>query len=197
MSQAMPTKQPYPPGDFAIWIIVYIELLTFGLFFIGFAFSRRQDVGLFNESQLLLNQTSGMIDMLLLLTSSYFMVKAVHAIKYASDCLASNRLAARWLLAALVFGVLFLFDKTAELSALFDQGIGLSSNRFFMFYLLLSVFHLMHVALGVVIVFNTRLAALQQAYSNTEYRGIETAAVYWHLIDLLWIVLFALFYVLH
>lgn len=190
-------KQPYPPGDFAIWMIIYIELLTFGLFFIGYAFSRRQDVGLFNESQLLLNQISGMIDMILLLTSSYFMVKAVHAIKQTLDNELANRVAARWLLAALIFGVLFLVNKTTELSALFDQGIGLSSNRFFMFYLLLSVFHLMHVGLGVVIVFNTRQAALQRAYSHTEYRGIETAAVYWHLIDLLWIVLFALFYVLH
>jgi len=197
MSQTLPTKQPYPPGDFAIWMIIYIELLTFGLFFIGFAFSRRQDVSLFNESQLLLNQTSGMIDMLLLLTSSYLMVKAVHAIKKSLDSGAANRIAARWLLAALVLGVCFLFNKTAELSALFDQGIGLSTNRFFMFYVLLSVFHLMHVGLGVVIVFNTRQAAVQRAYSHTEYRGIETAAVYWHLVDLLWIVLFALFYVLH
>ena len=197
MSALIDEIQPYPPGDFAIWMIIYIELLTFGLFFIGYAFSRRQDVTLFNESQQMLDQTSGMIDMMLLLTSSYFMVKAVHAIKYSFNRLLANRVAARWLLAALVFGVLFLFNKTAELSALFDQGISLSSNRFFMFYLLLSVFHLMHVALGVVIVFNTRQAAVQVAYCHTEYRGIETAAVYWHLIDLLWIVLFALFYVLH
>jgi nitric oxide reductase NorE protein len=126
-------KQPYPPGDFAIWMIIYIELLTFGLFFIGYAFSRRQDVGLFNESQLLLNQISGMIDMILLLTSSYFMVKAVHAIKQTLDNELANRVAARWLLAALIFGVLFLVNKTTELSALFDQGIGLSSNRFLCF----------------------------------------------------------------
>jgi nitric oxide reductase NorE protein len=196
MTHQSSSKEPYPPGDFAIWLIIYIELLTFGLFFVGYAFSRRQDIALFNESQLLLNQTSGLIDMLLLLTSSYFMVKAANAIKYTNDTLTANRIVRRWLLATMLFGVLFLFNKSAELSVLFDQGISLNTNRFFMFYLLLSLFHLMHVALGCVIVFNVYQSAKQNRYSSADYRGVETAAMYWHLVDLLWIVLFALFYVL-
>ncbi|MDD3597740.1 MAG: cytochrome c oxidase subunit 3 family protein, partial [Sulfuricurvum sp.] len=76
MSKALTLKSSYPPGDFAIWIVIYIELLTFGLFFVGYAFSRRLNIQMFNDSQLFLNKTAGFIDTLILITSSYFIVKA-------------------------------------------------------------------------------------------------------------------------
>ena len=74
-------KQLYPPGDFGIWIIIYIELITFGIFFIGFAFSRRAEIELFNSSQLLLDQRFGFVNTILLITSSFFVVKSIHIIK--------------------------------------------------------------------------------------------------------------------
>jgi len=74
-------KEEYPPGDFAIWIIIYLELITFGLLFIGYVVSRRENVQLFNDSQLMVSQTTGFINTLILITSSYFVVKAVHGIK--------------------------------------------------------------------------------------------------------------------
>ena len=79
--QRVNQKLSSPPGDFGIWLVVYIELITFGLLFIGFAFARRSEVEVFNQSQLLLNQTSGFINTIILLTSSYFVVKAVYSIK--------------------------------------------------------------------------------------------------------------------
>lgn len=199
MSSDIRTKEPYPPGDFAIWIVIYIELVTFGLMFIGYAFSRRSDVAVFNASQLLLNQTSGFIDTLILITSSYFIVKALNAVKDAKgDAVQrANLLASKWLLAAIAFGVMFLVNKLLEFSDIFGQGIDLSTNTFFMFYLLLTMFHFMHVTLGTIILFNIRRRTRStNGYSAEDTRGIETGAVYWHLVDLLWIVLFPLIYII-
>jgi len=199
MTKSIIQKEKYPPGDFAIWLVIYVELITFGLMFIGYAFSRRADVALFNHSQLALNQTSGFIDTLILITGSYFVVKAVNAVKVASGSAIkpANILASKWLGAAIVFGVMFLINKLLEFSAIFAQGINLSTNKFFMFYLLLTMFHFMHVTLGTIILFNIRRRTRgENGYSVDDTRGIETGAVYWHLVDLLWIVLFPLIYII-
>lgn len=198
MSKIVHIKESYPPGDFAIWIVIYIELLTFGLMFLGYAFSRRADIELFNASQSVLNQASGFVDTLILITSSYFVVKAVNAVKNAriENIQASNESASRWLLAAILFGIMFLINKLLEFSDIFSQGINLSTNTFFMFYLLLTMFHFMHVVLGVVILFNIRKRTKIGCYSEQNCRGIESGALYWHLVDLLWIILFPLVYIL-
>ena len=198
MSSRAVAREPYPPGDFAIWLIIYVELLTFGLLFAGYAFSRRAAVEVFNSSQLVLNQTSGFIDTLILITGSYFVVKAVNVVKNAvgEEIKDANAVASKWLLAAVVSGVAFLVNKLLEFSDIFGQGINLSTNKFFMFYLLLTMFHFMHVTLGTIILFNVRRRAKKSGYSAEDHRGIETGAVYWHLVDLLWIVLFPLVYII-
>ncbi|MDD2358122.1 MAG: cytochrome c oxidase subunit 3 [Thiovulaceae bacterium] len=198
MNKTSSIKELYPPGDFTIWIVIYVELITFGLMFVGYAFSRRADIALFNNSQLLLNQTAGFIDTLILITSSYFIVKAVNSVKNARGEMiqSANILASKWLLAAILFGVIFLVNKLLEFSAIFSQGIGLSTNTFFMFYLLLTMFHFMHVALGTVVLLNIRQRTKRDGYSADDSRGIETGGVYWHLVDLLWIVLFVLVYII-
>lgn len=188
-------KQALPPGDFAIWIIVYIELITFALLFLGYAFSRRLDVALFNKSQLLLDQRFGFANTLLLITSSFFVVKALEAIKNIEKKRAA-KIASHWLLAAMSLGSLFLVNKIIEFSDKVEQGINLSTNTFFMFYILLTAFHFMHVILGLVILFTIRQKTKDGGYSAHDYRGMETGAIYWHLVDLLWIVLFPLIYII-
>lgn len=197
MPKALSIKAPYPPGDFAIWIIVYVELVTFGLLFVGYAFSRRANLHMFNDSQLLLNQTVGFINTLLLITSSFFIVKAVEKIKSMThDTRYKSSIASsRWLLSAIVLGSFFLALKLTEFFHIFAQGITLSTNTFFMFYLLLTLFHFMHVSLGVIILLNLYRKTKSQGYSPEDCRGLETGAIYWHLVDLLWIVLFPLVYI--
>jgi nitric oxide reductase NorE protein len=199
MIKSVTKKEAYPPGDFAIWLVIYVELITFGLMFVGYAFSRRADVALFNQSQLALNQTSGFIDTLILITGSYFVLKAVNAVKDATgeEIKPANLLASKWLMASVVFGLMFLLNKVLEFSDIFAQGIDLSTNKFFMFYLLLTMFHFMHVTLGTIILFNIyRRTRSKNGYSAEDTRGIETGAVYWHLVDVLWIVLFPLIYII-
>lgn len=198
MAKTLQIKETYPPGDFAIWIIVYVELLTFGVLFVGYAFSRRVHLQMFNDSQLLLNKNIGVINTLLLITSSLFIVKAIQKIKNMTHetRYEASTIASKWLLSSMVFGILFLVLKLTEFSHIFSQGITLSTNIFFMFYLLLTMFHFMHVFLGVIILFNLYQKTKIQGYNREEHRGLETGAIYWHLVDLLWIVLFPLVYIL-
>ncbi|HIJ23964.1 MAG: cytochrome c oxidase subunit 3 family protein [Gammaproteobacteria bacterium] len=179
------------PGDFAIWIFIYAELLVFGIFFISYAVTRSNNIELFNESQLLLDRTAGMANTVVLITSSWFVVNAVHAIKAGKEALC-----ARWLSGAILLGGLFVMIKLFEFYSKSVEGITLSTNAFYMFYLSLTFFHFLHVILGMVILsvvlFNTR----KGSYNGEEYTGVETAASYWHMVDLVWIVLFPLVYLL-
>ncbi len=199
MTKTSRTKDAYPPGDFGIWIIIYVELLTFALLFIGYAFSRRADVALFNASQLVLDQRSGFINTLILITSSYFIVKALQSIKNMSEHTRQKASvhASRWLLMAMFLGMFFLVFKLLEFSHIFGLGINLSTNTFFMFYILLTMFHFMHVILGLIILWNIYQKTKQLGYTENDYKGMETGASYWHLVDLLWIVLFPLVYIIH
>ena len=188
-------KKQLPPGDFGVWIIVYIELITFGLLFLGYAFSRRENVALFNQSQLLLDQRFGFINTLLLITSSYFVVRALESIQLI-DRKKATALASKWLLGAMSLGTLFIIDKIIEFTQKAQQGINLSTNTFFMFYLILTAFHFLHVLLGLIILFNIQKKAKKGGYTREEYKGMESGAIYWHLVDLLWIVLFPLIYII-
>jgi nitric oxide reductase NorE protein len=194
----MRLKEKYPPGDFGIWIIIYVELITFGLFFIGYAFSRRENIEMFNTSQLMLNQTSGFVNTLILITSSYFVAKGVGIVQTMrqDNIKEANKKASKWLLFAIVCGVAFLFIKGSEFVHIFEECITLSTNKFFMFYLLLTMFHFMHVALGTVILFNIRQRTQTAGYTPEDTRGFESGASYWHMVDLLWIVLFPLVYII-
>ena len=198
MTKQSATKVPYPPGDFAIWIIIYVELLTFGLLFMGYVFSRRSDVELFNASQLLLNQTSGFVNTLILITSSYFIVKAIQSIKTMTKdtLIQANHTASKWLICAMLLGLAFLSIKILEFSHIFGEGITLSTYTFFMFYLLLTMFHFMHVFLGLIILWNIYKKTKIHGYSSDDHSGMETGASYWHLVDLLWIILFPLVYII-
>lgn len=189
------TKDKYPPGDFGIWIVIYMELFTFGALFLGYAFVRRLNVDLFNESQLLLDQRAGFVNTLILITSSWFVLKAVEAIKHMVQEQA-NKYAATWLFAAIVLGSCFLVIKCMEFVDKYEAGINLSTNSFYMFYFILTAFHFLHVLFGLVILFNLYAKTKRGGYNQFNHRGLETGASYWHMVDLLWIVLFPLIYII-
>jgi len=198
MSNFTTLKEKHPPGDFAIWILIYVELITFGLFFIGYAFSRRGNIEMFNSSQLMINQTSGFINTFILISSSYFVAKGIEYIRTMNrdNIKESNKKASKWLIFAIACGVAFLLIKISEFYYIFSQGITLSTNKFFMFYLLVTMFHFMHVFLGTIILFNIYKRTKIAGYTPDDYLGFESGASYWHMVDLLWIVLFPLIYII-
>ncbi|TDX98197.1 cytochrome c oxidase subunit 3 family protein [Thiohalophilus thiocyanatoxydans] len=184
-------KEDYPPGDFVIWIVIYAELLAFGIFFLSYAFARSQNVELFNASQLELNRTAGAINTLVLITSSYFVVRSIAAIRENLQ-----KQAARWMWAAIGLGSIFIVIKLFEFYTKYDEGITLSSNTFYMFYLSMTFFHFMHVILGLVILTIMATKIRHGDYTAQEHDGMETGANYWHMVDLVWIILFPLVYVI-
>lgn len=184
-------KPGTPPGDLAIWFFIFAELLAFGIFFLSYAFARAHNVELFNESQQHLNRESGAANTVVLITSSYFVVRAVAAIREGL-----SRQCAHWLGAAIALGGVFVVIKLFEFNAHFSAGISLSTNTFYMFYLSLTIFHFMHVILGMAILAAVMLKARRGGYSAEQHTGVETGASYWHMVDLVWLILFPLVYVI-
>ncbi len=183
-------KEPLP-GDLAIWFFIMAELLVFGVFFIVYVFVRSNNIELFNTYQLELHRIAGVINTLALITSSYFVAMAVHAIKN-DDTKRTGYL----LLLAIAMGAVFVVVKMWEYSHVFGAGIHLSTNTFYTFYISLTFFHFMHVMMGMVILGALYWFVRQGKYSAKEHFGMETGASYWHMVDLVWIVLFPLVYVI-
>lgn len=185
------TLRRFPPGDLAMWVFILAELLVFGVFFLAYAFARAGNPELFNHYQATLDRGSGLINTVLLITGSYFAARAVVAIRRGG-----RRACERWLLAALAAGAGFVALKGAELGHHYGEGIRLSTNTFYMFYLSLTFFHFMHVLMGLAILGAVAVKARRGAYSAREHTGVETGAAYWHMVDLVWLILFPLVYVM-
>ncbi len=188
-----PTSAPAsaPPGDLAIWFFILAELLAFGVFFAAYALARARNVALFDSMQQTLDRQAGALNTVLLISGSACVARAVEAVGRAR-----SSTGARWLLGGIACGAGFLVVKGVEYAAKFEAGINLSTNTFYMFYLSLTFFHFMHVILGMVILAALWVKTRQGAYGPADMNGIESGAAYWHMVDLVWIVLFPLVYVM-
>lgn len=186
-----PAVALHPPGDLAIWVFILAELLAFGVFFATYAITRMHNVALFDEMQLTLDRRAGAINTFLLITASWCVARAVAAIKL--DRVTASQ---RWLLFGMLAGVGFVVVKLFEYHAKLSHGINLATNTFYMFYLSLTFFHFMHVLLGLAILVAVWLKTRRGGYSSADHHGMETGASYWHMVDLVWVVLFPLVYVM-
>lgn len=191
MNPSLDKAEPRLHGDLAVWLIILAELLTFGIFFLLYAFARTRELALFNESQRTLDLNSGAINTVLLITGSWCVVRAVKAVR--GD---QSAVGARWLLAALACGVGFVCLKLVEYAAKLDAGIDMSTNTFYMFYIMLTAFHFLHVIAAMVFLVILWFKTRQGAYGSHDHHALETGAAFWHMVDLLWIVLFPLVYVM-
>ena len=184
------SKQPLP-GDFAIWVFIFAELLVFGAFFLAFAFARKHYPAEFAAGQLEIDRVNGAVNTVLLITGSFCVARAVGFIH--ADRV---RLCSKWLLLAVLTGFGFVASKLWGYLDLFERGVNLTTNTFYMFYLSLTGFHFMHVIMGIIILLAVWLKARRGGYSAADPYGVETGASYWHMVDLVWVILFPLVYVL-
>lgn len=178
-------------GDLGVWLIILMELLTFAILFVAFAFARTRELELFNAAQATLNLQAGALNTVLLITGSWCVACAVRAAQ--RDALPS---AARWLLAALACGGAFVAVKLAEYAQKLEAGVDMSSNTFYMFYFMLTGFHFLHVLVGMLALAYLWFKTRRGAYGSHDSHALETGAAFWHMVDLLWIVLFPLVYVM-
>lgn len=188
--------QNAPPGDLAIWVFILAELLAFAAFFGAYAFARSANVELFDEMQRTLDRNSGAINTLLLITASWCVARAVHLVVDESTPPRASQRASHWLLGGIACGAGFLVVKLIEYTHVFGAGITLSTNTFYMFYISLTFFHFMHVILGMVILIVLWAQTRKGMYGPGAANGLESGAAYWHMVDLVWIILFPLVYVM-
>ncbi len=188
---ALIAEQPKKlPGDLAMWFFILAELTVFALFFIGFAVTEQLNSEMFILGKAKLHALAGLVNTLALITSSLFVACAVGAIKVNKVSLS-----VRWLLTAQLFAVVYLVVKGWEYQSLFAQDIDIETNTFFTLYFLITMFHFMHVLLGMVILFYIMRGAQKGDYQQ-DVSGFESGACYWHMVDMLWIILFPLIYVI-
>ena len=191
---AADTETPTAPrlsGDLVIWLLILAELLTFGIFFFFFAFMRVGQVSLFNASQATLDLHTGGINTLLLITSSWAVARAVQSVRRDRSYTGAN-----WLVVALLCGGTFLILKTLEYINKIQAGIDVSTNDFYLFYFMLTGFHYLHVIVGMVMLSLLWFLTRRGQYGRDNCHALETGAAFWHLVDLLWIILFPLVYVM-
>lgn len=180
----------YPPGGILIWIIIFLELFTFGVALIAMAHYGNQEAELFHNSSLKLNTTYGMINTLFLLTSGYFMAVSVSELKKGHK-IKSQKL----LLLTMLFGILFLGLKSFEYVEKLNEGISVGYNTFFTFYWMLTLFHVIHVLVGLVILASVYFG-IKKEKSSTSIEDVEASGAFWHMCDLIWMLLFPVIYLL-
>jgi nitric oxide reductase NorE protein len=177
------------PGEPGVWIFLFGDMLVFGAFFATFMYQRAHAVELFDESRRTLSIGIGLTNTLLLLTSSLFVVTALRAIR------SSERIAARWLLVgALLCGLTFVGLKAVEYTAKVNEGHNPDQNAFYMYYFILTGLHLFHVLIGIGVLALLATQTLHVELGTGRMALVEGGACFWHLVDLLWIVLFPLLY---
>ena len=177
------------PGDGAMWVMVIGDLVIFGAYFIIYMVYRAMKPAEFLASEQHLNITIGVVNTLVLLASSWFIARSVQCAR-AGD----HDRALRLTFLGGLCGVLFILIKGYEWSSKIVAGYTMSGNEFFMFYYMLTGVHVFHVGLGLVI-----LGIVVRELRNPRRRRVsmvESGATYWHMVDLLWVVIFALLYVM-
>src|SRR5690554_5905559 len=178
------------PGDIAVWIFIFAELAVFGILFIGFAVARSLDPETFQAGRDILHPWIGLLNTAALIIASYLVATAVHQFREKRSG-AHRRL---WF--AVAVSCIYTLGKMYEYVTLYSQGYNLGTDTFFMFYFFLTFFHFMHVILGQIILVVLAVKVGNGDYDGSDMNGMESGASYWHMVDLVWLVLFPMIYVL-
>lgn len=184
------TAGTHIPGEPGLWVLIFGDLSVFSVFFVVYmrAYTKQRD--LFEASHHLLDRRLGLLNTLLLLTSSWLVARAVEAVR-------ANVPGARArLTAGMACGLGFVVVKAFEWHAKVDAGLTLNHNAFFIYYFMLTGIHLVHVVLGLGVLLMVRSRFDAQGNWTGSVAFAEGGAAFWHLVDLLWIVIFALLYLI-
>ncbi len=173
-----------------MWIIIYLELITFSLALLAMVYYNINDSESFHNSRLLLNPNYGVANTIFLLTSGLFMALSVKALK-----LKNKRSAKRYLILTILLGTFFLALKSIEYYEKLEAGLNMGYNTFFSFYWMLTLFHVIHVIVGLVILISVYFGIKKEA-STTNIEDVEASATFWHMCDLIWLLLFPVIYLL-
>lgn len=183
-AESAPTQVP---GEAGVWIFILLDLTVFAIFFGTALYYRIEDPAAFAAGQGTLHVPLAVVNTVLLVTGSLVVVRAVQAARTRQISTAR-----RYLAAAIASGIGFMAIKAIEYGLLLSAGHTLFSDRFFLCYFAFTGIHLVHVVIGVVV-----LAAIRRGLTRgLRIDLVESGACYWHMVDLIWLVLFPLLYLL-
>jgi nitric oxide reductase NorE protein len=173
-----------------MWVLLFGDMAVFTAMFTVYLHARGQDPDLYAQSQGLLNRNFGAINTLVLLTSSLLVVLAANA--YRSE--RWRHLTSRLTLAGAGVGVCFVVIKVVEYYEKISAGITVATNEFFTYYFILTGLHLVHVIAGLVILVALSRLARRPQPTARHIAFFEGGSCFWHMVDLLWIVIFPLLF---
>jgi nitric oxide reductase NorE protein len=182
------TSGTHLPGDSHMWVMVLGDLVIFGAYFLIYLVHRAMAPDAYLAAQQHLNVTVGVLNTMVLLTSSLFVARSVYAARgdRPEDAI-------KLTYAAAGCGVLFIAIKAYEWAVELRRGFTVR-DEFFSFYYVLTGVHMVHVVLGLIVL-GVSVGELR-APLRRRASLVEQGAVYWHMVDLLWIVIFGLLYVM-
>ncbi|MGE2728663.1 cytochrome c oxidase subunit 3 [Mycolicibacterium vaccae] len=171
-----------------MWVMVLGDLVIFAGYFVVYMIYRTMNSAEFLAAQQHLDINIGVANTVILLTSSWFMARSVLAARAGQ-----HRQAIRLIYACGLGGVLFMLFKGYEWYAKISTG-HTNADLFYSFYYVITGVHLVHVLVGLIV-----LGVVVRELRNPGRRRVsmvESGAVYWHMVDLLWVIIFGLLYVL-
>jgi nitric oxide reductase NorE protein len=181
-------RSRFVPGQPDMWAFVLFETLVFTAYFGFYLFYRARNPELFLHSQAQLELRIGVFNTLVLLLSSWSVARCVQSARAGA-----YRAALRDVYITVAFAAVFLFFKVFEWARLVRMGNGFDSNDFFTYYFFLTGIHFVHLLIGFVVLGVVVYQLRSPARRSQEL--VETCATYWHTVDFLWVLIFALLYV--
>jgi cytochrome c oxidase subunit 3 len=184
-----------------MWLFLFTELILFGGMFILYSVYRYKYPEAFHLAAKELNTIVGTFNTAILLTSSLTMALSITAIQRKQKALSMF-----FQLITIVLALGFMVNKFFEWSAKFHHGIYPGSETllskpsgeiiFFGLYYVMTGLHGLHVIIGVVLISVMIRFTSKEIINNESYVKLESAGLYWHLVDIIWIFLFPLFYLI-
>ena len=181
-------KHQFVPGQPDMWMFVLFESLLFTGYFSVYLVTRTQNEELFLASQGDLDLRFGVFNTVALLLGSWAIARCVQASRAGA-----YRPALTNAFLAIGFGVVFLVGKVAEWVTEIRMGNTFTTDEFFQHYYFLTSIHLIHLLIGFVVLGVVVYQLLSPARRSQQL--VETGATYWHTVDFLWVLIFALLYV--
>jgi cytochrome c oxidase subunit 3 len=190
-------------GKLGMWIFLFTELFLFGGLFLGYAVSRKNYPAEFQEMAMELNAFIGAINTVVLLISSMTVASAVTAIQKDH-----KKLAVRLLFITILLALAFMVNKYFEWSHKIHLGIYPGSElmhtsalsdgakQFLFFYYSMTGLHALHVIIGSILLTITIFRINSGHQHKDHFVLVENSGLYWHLVDLIWIFLFPLLYLI-
>ncbi len=179
------------PGETELWIFIMGDLTVFGVFFTIWGWNYSRNPAIFELGRASMSQPIGLAETLTLITSSAAVVAALTQARWKQWSRAYG-----WYLAAIGFGAAFVVLKVVEYGRHLSGGIHPAAGEFFMYYFVFTGIHLLHVLVGLLALSAAARSMRPAAPRRYGVALLEGIGVYWHMVDVLWVVLFSLIYLI-